>query len=134
MQEKRSMQIWRAKFTIPFLVISVSCIAILLFLGFSSFVYLAAVVQDVLCLPNSWTMGFVWFLFLLSLTILAIFVCMFIVLFRTVGALPRIEKILDKVINGDYSARISVRKKDTIYSLTAKLNQIIDLLEKKSKS
>jgi HAMP domain-containing protein len=133
MQERRTRQMWKAKYTIPFLVISVVCIIVFLFLGFSSFVYLAAVLQDVLGLPNTWTMGFVGFLFVLSVAILTIFTSMFILLFRTVGALPRIEKILDKVISGDCSQRITVRKKDTIYSLADKLNQIIELLEKKAK-
>jgi HAMP domain-containing protein len=59
---------------------------------------------------------------------------MSILLFRTVGPIPRMEKILDKVINGDYSQRITIRKKDTIHSLADRLNQVIGLLEKKSKS
>jgi len=134
MKERRSKRIWRTKFTLPFFVISILWILIFSFLGFSSFLYLITKLQTALDIRIEWVMYFVWFVVILSIAIFTLFVCMSILLFRTVGPIPRMEKILDKVINGDYSQRITIRKKDTIHSLADRLNQVIGLLEKKSKS
>lgn len=65
--------------------------------------------------------------------IIILLITMLILLHRSLGAIPRIEGILDRVSNGDYSLRITVRKKDIIYSFVHKINKIIDLLEKKTK-
>lgn len=58
----------------------------------------------------------------------------FVVLHRTLGPIPRMEKILEKIINGDYSLRINVRKKDLIRPFVDKLNRVLQLLEEKAKS
>ncbi|HNQ51439.1 MAG TPA: hypothetical protein PKL03_08385, partial [Candidatus Omnitrophota bacterium] len=56
-------------------------------------------------------------------------------LHRTIGAFPRIENNLEKVINGDYSIRIGVRKKDNehVASLASKINKVLEVLESKAK-
>lgn len=58
----------------------------------------------------------------------------FVVLHRTLDPILRTEKILEKIINGDYSLRINVRKKDLIRPFVEKLNRVFELLEKKAKS
>jgi signal transduction histidine kinase len=135
MQERRrTKEIWKTKFTFPFFVLSILWVLIFSFLGFSSFLYLIKSLQDALQINIDWVMYFVWFVIILSVAIFTLFICMSVLLFRSVGAIPRIEKILDKVINGDYSQRISIRRKDTIHSLVDRMNQVIALLEQKSKS
>lgn len=42
------------------------------------------------------------------------------------------ERTLEKVVGGDYSLRIKMRKRDALNSFAAKINKIIDLLEHKS--
>lgn len=51
---------------------------------------------------------------------------------RALGPLSRIEAILDKVIQGDFKQRVSVREKDMLFSLITKVNQIIGLLDSKT--
>jgi hypothetical protein len=65
--------------------------------------------------------------------ILILLITMLVLLHRSLGAIPRIEGILDRVNNGEYSLRVTVRKKDIIYSFVHKINKIIDLLDKKVK-
>jgi len=81
----------------------------------------------------------VWQVYLVILQVsltgffLVLLIFMFVILNRILGPIPRMEKVLEKVINGDYSLRITVRKKDIIHSFVDKLNKVIDLLESKSK-
>ena len=57
---------------------------------------------------------------------------LFIILHRSLGAIPRLEDALDRVINGESSLRITIRKKDIIQPLADKVNKVLDLLESKS--
>jgi len=69
-----------------------------------------------------------------SFTAIVIILLITIVFFlhRTVGPLDRIENELEKVINGNYSVRITVRKKDILYSLIEKINKVLEILSKKA--
>ena len=53
-------------------------------------------------------------------------------LHRTVGPLDRIEAELEKAIKGNYSIRITVRKKDVLYSLIEKINKVLEILSKEA--
>ena len=81
-----------------------------------------------------------WQIYLIILQIslvgffLILLIITFVVLHRTLGPIPRMEKILEKIINGDYSLRINVRKKDLIRPFVDKLNRVLELLEEKAKS
>jgi len=81
-----------------------------------------------------------WQIYLIILQIslvgffLILLIITFVVLHRTLGPIPRMEKILEKIINGDYSLRINVRKKDLIRPFVDKLNRVLQLLEEKAKS
>jgi hypothetical protein len=65
--------------------------------------------------------------------LLILLITMAFILHRGFGALTRIEEILDKAINGQYSSRIQLRKGDTLVPLVGKINKILDLLEGKHK-
>ena len=45
---------------------------------------------------------------------------------RIVGPIPRLEKELDKFIAGDYSARVSTRKKDELKTFVEKVNKVLE--------
>lgn len=50
------------------------------------------------------------------------------------GALFRIENILEKIADGDYSLRVHLRKKDFLLPMAEKLNKVLDRLEEKKKN
>ena len=62
-----------------------------------------------------------------------LFLAIFVMLYRSLGAIPRMEKILDRVIKGEYSLRITIRSKDAVQTLVDKMNTVLDLLESKTK-
>ncbi|MCM8781378.1 MAG: hypothetical protein NC908_05595 [Candidatus Omnitrophica bacterium] len=66
-------------------------------------------------------------LFVLLLTLMS-------ALHRSLGPIPRMESILEKILQGDYSLRITIRKKDFLQSFVEKLNKVLDLLETKAKN
>lgn len=80
-----------------------------------------------------------WQIYLIILQIslagffLTLMIMTYLVLHRTLGPIPRMERILEKIINGDYSLRINVRKKDIIRPFVDKLNRVLQLLEEKAK-
>ena len=50
---------------------------------------------------------------------------------RFCGPLNRIEQDLDKILEGDYSIRFKVRKRDGIRNIIDKLNRVLDVLKSK---
>ena len=67
------------------------------------------------------------FAVIVSLSLMAIY----LVTYRAVGALPRLEKIMDRILEGDYSLRLNVRDKDILVNFIGKVNRLLDILEKK---
>lgn len=53
---------------------------------------------------------------------------------RAIAPMARVENILDKVIAGDCTQRISLREKDLMIPFMEKVNAVIALLEKNRKS
>lgn len=51
----------------------------------------------------------------------------------TFGPKVRIKKHIDQLIKGDYSSRLSLRKKDQLKDIAEKLNSLTEELEKKRK-
>jgi len=77
---------------------------------------------DMVYFSSQLNFGAILLVFLVTLTF---------ILHRGFGALARIEDILDQVIKGNHSLRLSLRKGDILIPLTDKINKLIDLLEKK---
>ena len=50
---------------------------------------------------------------------------------RFYGLLVSIDRFLDQLISGNYSARVSIRKKDELQKLVKKLNQLAEAIEKR---
>jgi signal transduction histidine kinase len=79
--------------------------------------------------------AFLIFSITFSLVLITFMLVLLLLLHRGLGCLSRIEKILAKVIKGDYSQRIKLRKGDVLIPLAEKLNKVLSLLEKnKAKS
>lgn len=119
---------------IHFITASLIYVTVLLSLNLYSSWRTAVELKNFLQISSSWWLNSVISQLSFTAAILVLLITMFVLLHRNLGAVPRMERTLDKIIAGDYSLRLSVRKKDTIYNLVAKLNKVLDLLEKKTKS
>ena len=62
---------------------------------------------------------------------LVIMVVVFRLTHRYYGPLVSIEKFVDRVATGDYSSRVTVRKKDELVRLVSKLNVMAESLERR---
>ena len=83
-------------------------------------------------IPNEWEPSFLIFQFTFAGIILIFIVTLFYLLNRGLGALARMEQVLDKIIDGNHSLRINIRKGDIMKPLTERFNKILDLLDNKS--
>ncbi len=120
----------KRQFNFPFLTVSLISVTIMTLIFSFSLVDMA----------REMPFSLIWqanlFMMQLSLIgiILTFLITIFILLHRGLGVMHRMEEILEKIIDGDYSLRLSLRKKDIMQSFANKLNKVLDLLEAKSKS
>ncbi len=129
MQEKRSGKFWKIKYTLWFLNIFLVCITLLTLVSFYTLGRLVTEEQHSL----EWRVSF-FVLQICFIGIIFIFLTMmFLLLHRSLGPIPRLEIILDKIINGDYTLRLSIRKNDITHSFVDRINKVLALLEEKSK-
>ena len=127
---------WKTKLSTPFVVISV-CGMLFFTLVFGILVSVTMSNQMTFN-PNAqniWRISFLVFILIQLAANASLLVIIFNTLHKTIGAFPRIENNLDKVINGDYTIRIGVRKKDNehVASLVARINKVLEVLESKAK-
>lgn len=129
MEEKRGQKFWKLNFALRFLNISLVFVTLLAVLSFYALGRLMIDPQNSL----SWRVNLIILQLGFTGVIFSFIIGMFLLLHRTLGAIPRLERTIDKIISGEYSLRLSVRNKDVIKPLIDKINQLIELLEKKSK-
>ena len=127
---------WKTKLSTPFVVISV-CGMLMFTLVFGILVSVTMSNQMTFN-PNAqniWRISFLAFILIQLAANASLLFIIFNTLHKTIGAFPRIENNLEKVINGDYSIRIGVRKKDNehVASLASKINKVLEVLESKAK-
>ena len=127
--QKRRRGIGRIKYTLRFLNISLVVAIIFILLAFYALGKLVTDSQYSLV----WRINLIILQLSFTTVIFAFLIGMFLLLHRTLGALPRMEEILNKVIAGDYSLRIHIREEDILRFFVDKLNKVFELLEKKSK-
>lgn len=130
MQGKRGFGFWKLKFNLPFLNISLVFAIVFTLLSFYA-------LSRILTLPphtSAWRINFIILQLTFSGVILTFLVAISLLLRRSLGALPRVEATLEKIIAGDHALRISIRKKDILHPLVDKMNKIIELLEAKEKT
>jgi methyl-accepting chemotaxis protein len=82
---------------------------------------------------STWRMDFVVAQASLFLVVVILLSTIMMIIHRSLGPIPRIEAILERVAQGDYSMRVTVRKKDFLISFIDKLNKVLELLEQKTK-
>jgi hypothetical protein len=134
--KRQNVMKWKSKLSTPFVVVSV-CGMLLFTLVFGFLV--SSTMSNQLAYAQSnqniWRMSFLVFILIQLGANVTLLVIIFTTLHKTIGAFPRIEQNLDKVIAGDYSIRIGLRGKDNdhVAKLVTKLNKVLEVLESKSK-
>ena len=127
---------WKSKLSTPFIIVTVA--GMLLFTLMFSFLVSNMMSDQLISSQGAkslWRISFLIFLAIQLLANITLLIVMFTVLHRTIGAFPRIEQNLEKVLAGDYAIRIGLRKKDNehVTGLVTKLNKVLELLESKAK-
>jgi signal transduction histidine kinase len=126
MQERRRRGIGKVQYTLRFLNAALVVAIIFILLAFYA---LGKVVTDSQY-SLVWRINLIILQLSFTAVVFAFLIGMFLLLHRTLGALPRMEEILDKVIKGDHSLRINIRKEDIMRSFVDKLNKVVELLQK----
>jgi len=127
---------WKTKLSTPFVVISVcGMLLFTLVFGFLVSTTMSSQMSFGQADQNIWRISFLIFILIQLGANAALLVIIFTTLHKTIGAFPRIEQNLDKILAGDYSIRIGLRSKDNehVAGLVTKLNQVLEMLESKSK-
>lgn len=125
--ERRRKRLWKIEFNVRFLNFS---LLIAIILNLFVFYVLADIMaklsgslilqRDIIILP------------LILISIASIFlIALLVILHRSLEAIPRIKRTLDRVLAGERSLRITLRKKDILHSFAETLNKILDLVESK---
>ncbi len=134
MEERRSkLGVLKTAFAIRFIKLSLIYMIALVVFNMCSSWLTAVELKECLILSSPLKSSYIISQLSFTGAIIVLIGVLFVLLHRSLGALPRIEQALLKVIGGDYSLRISVRKQDAVSSLVEKLNKILDLLENKTK-
>jgi signal transduction histidine kinase len=69
-----------------------------------------------------------------AICIVTIFILLLVViLHRSLGPIVQVEKVLDRVISGDYCARVHFRKDDLLHDMEDKLNEVLAILEQEKR-
>jgi len=127
---------WKSKLSTPFIIVTIA--GMLLFTLMFSFLVSTMMSDQIISAQGAkslWRISFLAFLAIQLLANVTLLIIMFIVLHKTIGAFPRIENNLEKILAGDYAVRIGLRKKDNehVTGLVTKLNKVLELLESKAK-
>jgi len=126
---KQRRRFWKTGYSIKILDCTIIIAAVFFFIIFYALWRIVTELQH----SSLWQI----YLIILQLGFAGLFltflIAMFVILHRAIGPIPRMEKILERVVSGEYSLRIAIRKKDIILPFVYKLNQVLDLLEKKAK-
>ena len=133
-QRRKSRILGKIKFALRFFYISLIYVLLLIIINFYATWSIIKELESALQYSSGWKVNFIISQLSLIGVVVILFITMMIIIHRSLGPMPRMEKILEKVIQGDYTQRIFIRKKDFIRSFADKLNKVLELLEKKSKT
>lgn len=127
MKEKRGF--WKINFTVWILNFALIAATVVFLIILYALSRIAVELQS----------SIMWRIYLIVLQIslagffLALIIVIYVVLHRILGPIPRMESILEKIINGEHSLRVVIREKDILQPFVDKLNKVLDLLEGKEK-
>jgi hypothetical protein len=122
-------QFWKIETTIIFLNVALIIATLLTLVSFFALIKIITAPQD----SVMWRVNLVILQLCFAGVIFTFVLSIFWLVQRGLGPLPRIERVLDKVLQGNYKERLGVREKDLLYTFIGKVNKVIDLLDKKEK-
>jgi len=132
-KRKNVMQM-KNQLSTPFVIISV-CGMLLFTLVFGFLVSSTMSSQFAFALPNQnvWRISFLIFILIQLGVNITLLIITLTTLHKTIGAFPRLERDLDKILAGDYAVRIGLREKDDklVSKLATKINKVLNILENK---
>ena len=134
--KRQNVMQWKSKLSTPFVVVSVcGMLLFTLVFGFLVSSTMSSQLTYAQSDQNIWRISFLIFILIQLGANVTLLLIIFTTLHKTIGAFPRIEQNLDKVLAGDYSIRIGLRGKDNdhVAKLVTKLNKVLEVLESKSK-
>ena len=126
-KERRRKRFWKIEFKLKFLNFSLLIAIILNLFIFYMLTNIMTELADSLALQRR----IIVILLSLSVMVGVFLVALLVILHRSLGAIPRIEETLKRVIEGDRSLRITTRKNDILHSFVKTLNDLLDLIESK---
>lgn len=120
---RRRQKLWKLPYNIAVINYSFCALIILNVIIFYTFITIVNFMADTFSALFRFTL-------LLSSFIAVDFIFIGLVLIivnRSIGALPRMNKILDKFLQGDRKVRFQAREKDFIKPIGEKINKIMDM-------
>ncbi len=127
---------WKNDISNPFIIVILSSMT-LFTIGFLALTLMTMKTLSKYSVLDQSTWLFVFIIFILIQICVnsLILMLMFTILHKTTGAFPRIEAILDKIIEGNFSLRLGLRDGDNkqVESLVNKFNKVLDILDSKTK-
>jgi len=116
------------------ILIIIAMIVPALIVGSCLYYFIFTVMAEQLAIPESIAMNLIPVLKKINTMLVVGLVPLFVLLFlwglmlshRFAGPLERVEEDLDKILEGDYSVRFKVRKKDDIKNIVNKLNRLLE--------
>jgi len=134
MKNRRSkVYLLKIPFTVHFINISLTYMLVLILINLYSLGKLVTELRRCSQSTSPWWTNCIISQLSFTGVIVVLLIFLLVLLHRSLGAIPRIEGILSKVLDGNYSLRITVRSKDTILPFVTKLNKVLELLEKSAK-
>jgi hypothetical protein len=124
---KERRQSWKIEKTISFLNVTLLIATLLTLVNFFALIKVITASHD----SVMWRVNLVVLQLCFAGVIFTFILSISWLVQRGLGPLPRIERVLDKVLEGNYKERLGVRDKDLLYTFIGKVNKVLDLLEKK---
>ena len=124
---------WRTAFAIQFIRAIFLYVLLLVFVNFYATWSIIRELEYTLHYSSAWKTNFILSQICFLGVAIILFMSLTLILHRSLGPIPRVERVMDEIIKGNYSLRVSIRQKDFLQSFINKLNKIISLLESESR-
>jgi methyl-accepting chemotaxis protein len=132
MHERRRSRFFRKiGFAIKFFYIAFIYVLLLMIVNFYATWSIIKEMESALQYSSSWRTDFIVSQGALLFVAIILFTTMLVVIHRSLGPIPRMEEVLERVAKGDYALRVSVRRRDFIAAFAERLNTVLGLLEQK---
>ncbi len=130
---RRGGALVKMKVTLRFFYASLLYVVLMIALNFYATWSIVKELQSFAPETTGWQLNFIIAQISIIIAVLILLFSLIFMLHRSIGPLPRLEQTLERVVQGEYSLRVSVRKGDYTHSLVNKINQLLEILEREAK-